>query len=71
LRLSLDRYLYGLTDYLPVLSAQRSQFEAQSRLLTARRQLISARVSLARALGGEWMKDEIERRQTVEQDDKP
>ncbi len=71
LRLSLDSYFYGVTDYLPVLSAQRAHFETQSRLLTARRQLISARVSLARSLGGEWMKDEIGKRQTAEQDDKP
>ncbi len=70
LRLSLDRYYYGITDYLPVLSAQRFHFEARSRLLTARRQLISARISLARALGGEWMHEEIEKRQIVKQDEK-
>ena len=70
LRLSLDRYFYGVTDYLPVLSAQRLHFDTRSRLLTARRQLISARISLARALGGEWMQYEIEKRQTAKQDDK-
>jgi len=70
LRLSLDRYYYGITDYLPVLSAQRSHFDAQSRLLSARRQLVSARISLARALGGEWMKGEIEKRESAERDDK-
>jgi len=70
LRLSLDRYTYGITDYLPVLTVQRSHFEAQSRLLSARRQLISARIALARSLGGEWMSVEIEKRQTAKQDDK-
>lgn len=70
LRLSLDRYFYGVTDYLPVLTAQRSHFEVQSRLLSARRQLISARISLARALGGEWMSTEIEKRKTAKQEDK-
>jgi NodT family efflux transporter outer membrane factor (OMF) lipoprotein len=59
LRLSLERYLQGLSDYLPVLTAQASHATAQSDLIAARRQLISDRVSLARALGGEWMQDEM------------
>jgi NodT family efflux transporter outer membrane factor (OMF) lipoprotein len=54
-RLSLDRYLNGLSDYLPVLTSQISYFTAQSRLLAAQRQLLSQRISLARALGGSWM----------------
>lgn len=66
LRLSTDRYLSGLTDYLPVLTAQRSQVEVQSRLLSARRQLISQRIALARALGGSWMDEPLQRRlQTI------
>jgi NodT family efflux transporter outer membrane factor (OMF) lipoprotein len=68
LRLSLDRYLFGVNDYLPVLTAQRNHFEARSRLLTARRELISSRISLLRALGGTWMHDEIEERFISEQD---
>ncbi|MDH3997850.1 MAG: efflux transporter outer membrane subunit, partial [Desulfuromonadales bacterium] len=62
LRLSTERYLFGITDYLPVLTAQRSDFEAQSRLLSAQRQLLSDRISLARALGGNWMGAEMELR---------
>ncbi len=62
LRLSLDRYLRGLSDYLPVLTAQAAHFNAQSQLLAARRQLISDRISLARALGGNWMESELEQR---------
>jgi len=54
LRLAIDRYMQGLTDYLPVLTAQLSHFSAESSLLEARRQLISDRIQLARALGGEW-----------------
>jgi NodT family efflux transporter outer membrane factor (OMF) lipoprotein len=54
-RLALDRYLRGLSDYLPVLTAQVFHFNTQSQLLTARRQLLSQRISLARALGGNWM----------------
>jgi len=59
LRLALDRYLQGLSDYLPVLTAQGLQFDAESQLLAARRQLIADRISLARALGGEWMDEKI------------
>ncbi len=60
LRLSLDRYLLGLSDYLPVLTAQNADFTARSQLLAARRQLLSDRISLARALGGDWMEEEME-----------
>lgn len=55
LRLALDRYLQGLTDYLPVLVSQGLQFEAEAQLLSARRQLVSDRIALYRALGGGWM----------------
>ena len=54
-RLSLQRYLGGLTDYLPVLNSQILHFNLRSQLLLARRQLLSQRISLARALGGQWM----------------
>ncbi len=60
LRLSTERYLQGLSEYLPVLTAQIAHAEAQSALLTAKRQRIVARISLARALGGSWMKSYIE-----------
>ena len=58
LRLSLENYMQGLTDYLPVLLEQKRHFEAKSKLLSARRQVISDRIQLVRALGGEWV-DEI------------
>lgn len=66
LRLSMERYIQGLSDYLPVLTAQILNFDAKSDLLAARRQLISDRVSLARALGGEWMEDKMQERLTAE-----
>lgn len=66
LRLSLDRYLLGISDYLPVLSAQGAYFSVESQLLAARRQLISDRVSLARALGGNWMDEEMGDRMRAE-----
>ena len=50
-----DRYLQGLAEFLPVLTAQQAHFDAESRLLAARRNLISHRITLARALGGDWM----------------
>ncbi|MBW2370052.1 MAG: efflux transporter outer membrane subunit [Deltaproteobacteria bacterium] len=55
MRLSTDRYLDGLSDYLPVLDAQTRHFDVESALLSARQQLISDRISLARALGGNWV----------------
>jgi NodT family efflux transporter outer membrane factor (OMF) lipoprotein len=68
LRLSTDRYLQGLSDYLPVLTSQGLHFDAQSKLLTARRQLISDRISLARALGGVWMETELRKHMTTNQE---
>lgn len=62
LRLATDRYLLGLSEYLPVLTAQISHAEAQSNLLEARRLRIVARISLARAVGGDWMESLIEQR---------
>jgi NodT family efflux transporter outer membrane factor (OMF) lipoprotein len=65
LRLALDRYSLGLTDYLPVLTSQGLDFESRSQLLSARRQLFSDRISFARALGGNWMESEINQRLSV------
>jgi outer membrane protein TolC len=62
LRLSTDRYLQGLSEYLPVLTAQIAHAEAQSALLATKRQRIVARISLARALGGGWMDSFVEER---------
>jgi multidrug efflux system outer membrane protein len=62
LRLALDRYMHGLSDYLPVLTAQQLYYDAKSALLSARRQLISDRIQLARALGEEWTEDVIRTR---------
>ncbi|PLX86872.1 MAG: hypothetical protein C0618_08220 [Desulfuromonas sp.] len=62
LRLARQRYRSGLTDYLPVLVAQRSNFDTHSQLLSARQQLLTERITLARALGGQWMNDHITQR---------
>lgn len=73
LRLALDRYLQGLTDYLPVLISQGLQFDAEGQLLAARRQLISDRIALHRALGGSWMAETLARRthQPIAEGSKP
>ncbi len=55
LRLAEDQYFEGLTEYLSVLTAQVAHFNVQRQLLSSRRQLISDRISLMRALGGDWM----------------
>ena len=70
LRLSTDRYLAGLVDYLPVLTSQRTDFDVSSRLLAARRQLLAERISLARALGGDWMRNQMNSRLQIEEDEK-
>ncbi len=55
LRLSLDRYMQGLTDYMPVLTGQLSLFNAKRNLLAEKRALIANRIALVRALGGDWV----------------
>ena len=57
LRLAEDQYFEGLTEYLSVLTAQVAHFNVQRQLLSSRRQLISDRISLMRALGGDWITD--------------
>lgn len=47
-----NRYMQGLTDYLPVLSALVSLQDLERDMLTRNRQLISIRLLLYRALGG-------------------
>jgi NodT family efflux transporter outer membrane factor (OMF) lipoprotein len=64
LRLAEDQYFEGLTDYLSVLTAQVNHFNLQRQLLSGRRQLISDRIGLWRALGGDWMIEHIDNRDT-------
>jgi multidrug efflux system outer membrane protein len=53
-RLATDRYQGGLDSYLPVLDAQRNQFEGELELARLRRDELAATVQLYRALGGGW-----------------
>jgi NodT family efflux transporter outer membrane factor (OMF) lipoprotein len=70
LRLSLLRYTFGLSDYLPVLAAQQSYADSKSAFLEAKRQLISDRIQLARALGGEWGEEIMKQRLAVKEKEK-
>jgi NodT family efflux transporter outer membrane factor (OMF) lipoprotein len=53
-----SRYVNGLNDYLPVLTALVSVQTSERELLTARRILISFRIQVYRSLAGGWAKDE-------------
>ena len=53
-RLSNDRYLSGLADYLDVLQAQQQQFTAESSLARTRFDRLASLVQLYKALGGGW-----------------
>lgn len=57
-RSSLDearqRYVTGLTSYLNVLTSLRALQQVEQSHLAARRQLLSTRIQLYRALGGAW-----------------
>lgn len=65
LRLAEARYFWGLTDYIPVLAAQKTYLEAQSQLIAARRQEVSNFISLMRALGGDWMDEDLQIRKEL------
>lgn len=53
--LARDQYRDGLTSYLPVLNAEASLYDAESRQVSTKKQLLTHRISLVRALGGTWM----------------
>lgn len=57
LRATRDRYRQGLTDFLPVLAALQAHQQSELQLLAARRQILSHRIQLHRALGGTWTED--------------
>jgi outer membrane protein TolC len=52
-----DRYRQGLSDFLPVLTALVNQQQAELDLLSGRRQVLSQRIQLHRALGGTWTRE--------------
>ncbi len=52
-----DRYEQGVSEYLQVLTALGATQALELRLLGARRQLVSHRIQLYRALGGAWTRE--------------
>lgn len=68
LRVAKDQYLQGITDYMNLLSAQQQLYTARNDLVVAKRRLLSARIELARALGGTWMDDVLKTLSTKEAD---
>ncbi len=65
LKLTRDNYLNGLTDSRDLLLSQFVQVDILRQQLTTHRQLISQRISLARALGGSWMAAELNHQRNV------
>jgi multidrug efflux system outer membrane protein len=53
-RIAERRYERGLVDYLTVLDAQQTRFEAERDLLEVDLAILTNRVTLHRALGGGW-----------------
>ena len=54
LALAQDQYSAGLVTYLAVLESQRQALNAESQLLSVKRQRLDTRIDLHLALGGDW-----------------
>lgn len=54
-----SRYRRGLSDYLPVLDALVREQSVARDLLETRRERLSYRIQLYRALGGQWMQSDV------------
>ncbi len=67
LELAKDQYMNGLSDYLQVLTAKIHRLDAENSLVTAKRELISERITLIRALGGDWIKPHRQNRAPARQ----
>jgi NodT family efflux transporter outer membrane factor (OMF) lipoprotein len=55
--LAMERYLQGVTDYLPVTVQQGALFTAQRNLISARQGLIDAHIQLVLSTGGGWTEE--------------
>ena len=53
-RVAQNRYIRGLVDYLEVLNAQQTRYQAEERVVDVDLAIWSNRVRLHRALGGGW-----------------
>lgn len=59
-KLSFDQYMNGLVNYATVLESQRRSFDAQTRVIQLKNQLIQNRIRLAVALGGQLEKSSFQ-----------
>ena len=57
-RVAQNRYIRGLTNYLDVLDAQQTRFEAEDSLALVDLAVLTSRVDLYRSLGGGWAEPE-------------
>ena len=57
-RVAQNRYIRGLTNYLDVLDAQQTRFEAEDNLALVDLAVLTSRVDLYRSLGGGWAEPE-------------
>ncbi|MGA7323833.1 MAG: TolC family protein, partial [Rhodomicrobium sp.] len=53
-RLSLERYDRGLTDFLNVLDAQRQEYDLEDQNAVAQEAVVIQYIALYKALGGGW-----------------
>ncbi|KPJ78281.1 MAG: transporter [Deltaproteobacteria bacterium SG8_13] len=57
-RVAQNRYIRGLSNYLDVLDAQQTRFEAEDNLTLVDLAVLTSRVDLYRSLGGGWAEPE-------------
>ena len=62
LLLARDNFRSGLIESSSLLASELRFLDVNSQLITNRRQWLSHRISLARALGGSWMEEELDSR---------
>jgi NodT family efflux transporter outer membrane factor (OMF) lipoprotein len=63
---SLDNYRHGLLSSQDLLASEIRYLETSSQTISGQRQWLSHRISLARALGGTWMAEELNQRQQTQ-----
>lgn len=63
LELSRSNYRSGLINSSALLNAELQQLNLRSQQLSAQREWLSSRISLARSLGGRWMSEELRNQQ--------
>lgn len=65
-RLARARYEGGISDFLQVLDAERTQLEAEDALAQSRTEVATSLVAVFKALGGAWVDASLPRAQSVQ-----